>query len=236
LAGTTSVTMVSVRTANGFPPVTSTFLIYCCTILPVALSYLNFFKFTTLLGLYGVKPQFHSSGLKMTHWELLLMFSRGQCPLARHHFLEPLQSFFMCSSSASLVAASSVLYCSTVIDFYDYLFSCIFFVVSSILHQLFCFCLASSIFLFFSTTSSLFFWTFSFFLIFLSVVGSSSLADSECVDVVVADVFDVSSSSSFFVLLHGISLHQILPIGFPFLLVMTSSYVWHHSELPLPPM
>jgi hypothetical protein len=46
-----SVTVVSVRIDSGFPPMTGTFLICCCTIWPVALSNLNFFRFATLLGL-----------------------------------------------------------------------------------------------------------------------------------------------------------------------------------------
>jgi hypothetical protein len=48
-------TIVSVRIDNGFPCMTGTFLIFCCTILPVALSNLKFFKFATFLGLYGVQ-------------------------------------------------------------------------------------------------------------------------------------------------------------------------------------
>jgi hypothetical protein len=48
---TSSVTGVSMTTDKGLPPLTKSFLIYCCTILLVALSNHNFFIFSTLQGL-----------------------------------------------------------------------------------------------------------------------------------------------------------------------------------------
>jgi hypothetical protein len=48
---TYSTTVVSVTIDNGLPPMTRNFLVYCCTILLVDFLNLNFFKFSTLLGL-----------------------------------------------------------------------------------------------------------------------------------------------------------------------------------------
>ena len=46
---------VFMRTEIGFPPVTDTFFTYSCTILPYTLSYVNFFRLGTSLGLNGVQ-------------------------------------------------------------------------------------------------------------------------------------------------------------------------------------
>jgi hypothetical protein len=48
---TFSFTEVSVMMDKGFPPVNGTFQTCCYMMQPISLSYLNFFKFDTLLGL-----------------------------------------------------------------------------------------------------------------------------------------------------------------------------------------
>jgi hypothetical protein len=68
----------------------------------------------------------------------------------------------------------------------------LFFVVATASN--FTLALAYSIFLFFSETSSFFFWTFSLFLPLFSTTISSSSIHMECVDVVATYDFVVASS------------------------------------------
>jgi hypothetical protein len=149
----------------------------------------------------------------------------------RHCCLEPLHPFFttlltLCSVVATSVANfsfSSFASLSTSIAFLVEAFTSTSATVVVALASTFS--LASANFLFFSTMSSFLFWIFSFFLLFLSVVGSSSSTDSKCVDVVVVVACVVTSSSSlFWDSSRDFSSSSILPIGFTFLLEITSSY------------
>jgi hypothetical protein len=84
--------------------------------------------------------------------------------------------------------------------------------------------LSYSIFIFFLVTSSLFFWTFSLFLLFLSTTISSSFINPKCVEVVAMDALVVASPSSIFQdSSQDLSSSKILPIGLPYLLAITSS-------------
>jgi hypothetical protein len=91
------------------------------------------------------------------------------------------------------------------------------------------FSLSASIFHFFFSTSFLFFKTFSLSLLFLSTntSSSSSYTDPECVEMEMGEDHSTSSCSAFFLASSlAFSSSVILPLGWPCLLKMTSSYVW----------
>jgi hypothetical protein len=155
-------------------------------------------------------------------------------------------SYFLCySSSVSLSAASFVTFYVTfvivvesivslsVVSFCSIYFSETSFsstialiVVIVATASTFSLALFSSVFLLFSTTTSLFLWTLSFFLLVFPVDVSYSSSNLECIHLVAADAFTATFSSSFFwASSRDLSSSVILPKGLPCLFPMTLSYV-----------